>query len=197
MKKVLLSLCLLLSALPSSATETMEIAVFAGGCFWCMEKPFDDIEGVKETVSGYTGGQLQNPNYEQVSAGDTGHIEAVKIIFDPQRVSYAELLEVFWRNIDPFNDKGQFCDFGAQYRSAIFYTSEPQRAAAQQSLETLRASRFNGQAIATEIMPASVFYPAEQYHQDYHLKNPLRYTFYRYRCGRDQRLEEIWGAAQE
>lgn len=197
MKKILLSLCLFFFTFPSSAAETLETAIFAGGCFWCMEKPFDAVNGVKETVSGYTGGQLKNPSYEQVSAGNTGHAEAVKIIFDPQIVSYTELLDVFWRNIDPLNDKGQFCDSGNQYRSGIFYTTEAQRKAARQSLETLQEGRFKEQTIATEITPATTFYPAEQYHQNYYQKNPLRYKYYRYRCGRDQRLEEVWGPTQK
>lgn len=175
--------------------EGLAKATFAGGCFWCMEPPFDKLEGVISTTSGYTGGQKQDPTYQEVSAGGTGHAEAVQVVYDPEKISYAELLEVFWRNIDPTTPDRQFCDVGSQYRTAIFYHNEEQRRLAEQSKKALEESgRFN-QPIVTEIVPATEFYVAEDYHQDYYQKNPLRYHFYRYACGRDQRLEEIWGKA--
>ena len=168
-------------------------AIFAGGCFWCMEPPFDAIEGVITTTSGYTGGKVKNPTYEQVSAGATGHAEAVEVTYDPQKVSYGKLLEVFWRNIDPLAANHQFCDVGSQYRSAVFYHDDSQRRQAEESKKRLEAAR--GWRIVTEIVPAGEFYPAEEYHQDYYRKNPLRYKFYRSGCGRDRRLEELWGKA--
>jgi peptide-methionine (S)-S-oxide reductase len=170
-----------------------ETAIFAGGCFWCMERPFDAIEGVISTTSGYTGGHKANPTYEEVSHGGTGHAEAEKIIYDPRKVSYPELLDVFWHNIDPTNAQGQFCDFGNQYRSEIFYTTAQQQQQAIRSRNALQESQQIREPIVTRISPATEFYPAEDYHQDYYLKNPLRYKFYRYGCGRDKRLEELWG----
>ncbi|MGH8502769.1 MAG: peptide-methionine (S)-S-oxide reductase MsrA [Gammaproteobacteria bacterium] len=169
------------------------IATFAGGCFWCMEPPYDELDGVTATVSGYTGGELKNPTYEQVSAGRTGHAEAVQIIHDPDKVSYKKLLDVFWRNIDPLDDGGQFCDRGSSYRPAIFYHDDEQKRLAQASKRALEKSGRFDQPIAIEIVPASQFYKAEDYHQDYYQKNSLRYKFYRYACGRDARLEELWG----
>ena len=167
-------------------------ATFAGGCFWCMEPPFDKLEGVISTTSGYAGGPEEDPTYEQVARGQTGHAEVVQVVYDPARISYAELLQVFWRNIDPLAVDRQFCDAGAQYRSAIFYHDEAQRVAAEQSLAEIRG-RFS-EPVATVVAPLQdSFYPAEAYHQDYYLKNPLRYRFYRYNCGRDQRLESLWG----
>jgi len=168
-------------------------ATFAGGCFWCMEAPFDKLKGVVSTTSGYTGGHVKDPTYEQVSAGSTGHTEAVEVIYDPAKVDYAKLLEVFWRNIDPLDARGQFCDKGSQYRSAIFYHTDEQRRLAEASKATLETSDHLGQTLVTEIVPATVFYPAEDYHQDYYTKNPVRYKFYRYSCGRDQRLQTLWG----
>lgn len=170
-----------------------ETAIFAGGCFWCMEPPFDALDGVLSTTSGYTGGHAPNPTYEQVSAGWTGHAESLEVRFDPAKVSYEKLLDVFWHNIDPVAKNRQFCDSGTQYRSAVFYTNDDQRRAALASKEKLEQSGMFSMPIATEIVPASTFYPAEEYHQDYYLKNPIRYKFYRYGCGRDRRLEEIWG----
>ncbi|MDZ7671050.1 MAG: peptide-methionine (S)-S-oxide reductase MsrA [Gammaproteobacteria bacterium] len=168
-------------------------AIFAGGCFWCMEPPYDDIDGVHETISGYIGGHVENPTYQQVTSGNTGHAEVVKVTYDPSKVSYARLLEVFWRNIDPLTRDRQFCDRGTQYRSAIFYLNEDQRALAEATRQALEdAGRFK-EPIVTEIVAADTFYPAEEYHQDYYLKNPLRYKFYRYNCGRDQRLKKLWG----
>lgn len=174
-----------------TSTNATESAVFAGGCFWCVEKAFDEIDGVKETISGYTGGEVANPSYEQVSRGDTGHTEALKVVYDPTEVSYDALLETFWHNIDPLDAGGQFCDRGSQYRSGIFYANDAQRQAAEASKAVI-GERFN-QPIATEISPLDVFYPAEAYHQNYHAENPIRYRFYTYGCGRKQRLEELWG----
>lgn len=178
----------------TAAQAETQLAVFAGGCFWCMEKPFDEIEGVESTVSGYIGGHKKNPSYRQVSAGRTGHTEAVEIKYDPALVSYSRLLQIFWRNIDPFDAKGQFCDKGSQYRSGIFYHGQAQKQAAEASLAALMNGKLQGRDIATEITAASRFYPAEGYHQDYYQKNPVRYNYYRYSCGRDKRLRQIWGA---
>jgi peptide-methionine (S)-S-oxide reductase len=176
----------------SSTTKQQETAIFAGGCFWCMEPAFDKLNGVISTTSGYTAGHKKNPTYSEVSAGSTGHTEAIQVIFNPEKISYAELLEVFWKNIDPVAVNRQFCDSGTQYRSGIYYLNKAQEMAAKQSLQQLEKSRAFTGTIATEIVAASTFYPAEDYHQDYYLKNPVRYKFYRYRCGRDQRLEELW-----
>ena len=177
---------------PTPSTSGYEIATFAGGCFWCMEPPFDKLPGVLSTTSGYTGGRVNNPTYEQVSAGGTGHAEAVEIRYDPKKVTYRQLLEVYWHNIDPTVRDRQFCDSGPQYRSAIFYQYEEQKRQADASKQAiLDIGRVK--KIETEILMASTFYSAEDYHQDYYKKNPLRYKYYRYNCGRDQRLEEIWG----
>ncbi|MGB5765439.1 MAG: peptide-methionine (S)-S-oxide reductase MsrA [Arenicellales bacterium] len=173
---------------PSSATEK---AIFAGGCFWCMEPPFDKIDGVISTTSGYTSGHQKNPTYKQVSAGVTGHTEAIEIVFDPDKVSYEKLLEVFWLNIDPLNAKGQFCDYGTQYRTGIYYLDEQQQKLAEASLAGIK-NKLN-KPIATEIKAATQFYPAEDYHQNYYQVNPVRYNYYRWSCGRDQRLQELWG----
>jgi peptide-methionine (S)-S-oxide reductase len=172
-------------------------AIFAGGCFWCMEPPFDKLDGVISTTSGYTGGQVDDPTYEQVSAGGTGHAEAVRIVYDPRKVSYEKLLEVFWHNVDPLAKDRQFCDAGHQYRTAIFYRDEEQRRLAEASKQALADSGRLAGEIQTEIVPAGPFYPAEGYHQDYYEKNPIRYKFYRYMCGRDERLEELWGSHRE
>jgi peptide-methionine (S)-S-oxide reductase len=176
---------------PALAQETAK-ATFAGGCFWCMEPPFDKLDGVISTTSGYTGGQKAKPTYEEVSAGATGHTEAVEILYDPRRVTYARLLEVFWRNIDPTTPDRQFCDVGSQYRAAIFYHDESQRRLAEQSKQAV-AERLR-RPIVTQVVPAATFYVAEEYHQDYYKKNPIRYKFYRAQCGRDQRLDAIWGS---
>lgn len=176
----------------SQALAATAQATFAGGCFWCMEPPFDKLPGVVSTTSGYTGGKLDNPTYEQVSAGGTGHAESVRVVFDPAKVSYVKLLDVFWHNIDPTAKDRQFCDSGHQYRSAIFYLDEEQKKLAEESLARLKNSgRFP--QIHTEIVAAGKFWPAEEYHQDYYKKNPIRYKFYRFNCGRDRRLEELWG----
>ncbi len=179
------------SAASTMTATAVDTAIFAGGCFWCMEPPYDKLDGVLSTTSGYTSGAEVNPTYEQVSAGRTGHTEAVQVVFNPARVTYDRLLHVFWRNIDPFARDRQFCDVGSQYRSGIYPRSASQKAAAEASLRTV-AARFS-QPIATEIVAATPFYAAEEYHQDYYMKNPLRYKFYRGGCGRDGRLEEIWG----
>ena len=183
------------SAAEKSTTDPHHLAkaTFAGGCFWCMEPPFDKLEGVVSTTSGYIGGHQENPTYQEVSAGGTGHAEAVEIRYDPDKISYGELLDVFWHNIDPITANRQFCDSGSQYRSAIFYHNEAQQRLAKQSKQALEQSGRFSQPIVTKIVPATPFYPAETYHQDYYQKNPLRYKFYRYSCGRDQRLEELWG----
>lgn len=176
--------------------DNVEIAVFAGGCFWCTEYDFDQVEGVLSTVSGYTGGHKRNPTYQEVSAGGTGHAEAVQVVFDSSRVSYEELLAVFWRNIDPTVKDRQFCDRGDQYRSAIFYQSNRQKKLAVASKEKLEKTKpFDG-VIYTEIVEGSKFYPAEEYHQDFYQKNPIRYRFYRFNCGRDKRLETLWGKSR-
>lgn len=186
----------LVHAAPPAAPQparTLAKATFAGGCFWCMEPPYDKLDGVISTTSGYIGGHKKNPTYQEVSAGGTGHAEAVEIVYDPSRVSYARLLEVFWRNIDPTTPNRQFCDIGSQYRSAIFYGDAEQKRSAEESRATLEKSKPFTQPIVTQIVAAGVFTPAEAYHQDYYLKNPVRYKFYRYNCGRDKRLEELWG----
>ncbi len=171
-------------------------AFFAGGCFWCMEAPFDRLAGVVSVTSGYTGGQKKNPTYEEVSAGITGHAESVQVIYDSAKISYDQLLEVFWHNIDPLARNAQFCDHGTQYRSAIFYTDESQRSAAEESKRKLEEQpQFKGK-IATQIAAASVFYAAEEYHQHFYRKNPLRYNQYRAGCGRDRRLKELWGESK-
>ncbi|MDQ3244429.1 MAG: peptide-methionine (S)-S-oxide reductase MsrA [Gemmatimonadota bacterium] len=177
----------------SPATLGLQVATFGGGCFWCMEPPFDKLAGVVSTTSGYIGGSVANPTYEQVSDGGTGHAEVVQVAYDPAKISYAKLLEVFWRNIDPLTPNRQFCDAGSQYRSAIFYHGDDQRRAAEASKSALDQSRRFRQPIVTQIASASTFYPAEEYHQNYYRKNPIRYKFYRSRCGRDKRLEEVWG----
>jgi len=173
----------------------LEMATFAGGCFWCMEAPFDRLPGVVSVTVGYTGGQVKSPTYEQVSAGGTGHAESVRIVYDPSKTSYDKLLDVFWHNVDPTVKDRQFCDIGHQYRSAIFYHNEFQRALAFRSKESLEKNKpFKG-PVVTEIVPAGTFYPAEEYHQHYYQKNPIRYKFYRTSCGRDRRLKELWGSA--
>lgn len=178
-------------ALVAAAAEPAR-AIFAGGCFWCVEEAFDEVPGVIATNPGYTGGTLPNPTYEQVSAGGTGHAEAVEVLYDPQRTSYRKLLAVFWRNIDPHDAGGQFCDHGNQYRSAIFVVDAEQRRLAEESLRALATSGLLGAPITTQITDAGLFYAAEEYHRDYHLKNPARYKFYRWNCGRDQRLKALW-----
>ena len=179
---------------PDPKEQKKAIATFAGGCFWCMEPPFDKIEGVFSTRVGYTGGKTENPTYKAVSAGITGHTEAIEIQYNPEKTNYEHLLEVFWKNIDPLAVDRQFCDKGSQYRSEIFYHSEEQKQLAEKSKKQLEDTRFKGQSIATKITRAEKFYAAEEYHQDYYKKNPIRYKFYRRGCGRDRRLKELWGA---
>lgn len=170
-------------------------AIFAGGCFWCEETAFEGIPGVISVTSGYTGGQKKDPTYEEVSSGGTGHAESVQVVYDPSKISYEKLLEIFWHNVDPFQANGQFCDHGNQYRSAIFYQGDAQRSAAEASKRKLEEDpQFRGK-IVTQIVPASTFYPAEEYHQDFYKKDPVRYHSYRTGCGRDARLKAIWGEA--
>jgi peptide-methionine (S)-S-oxide reductase len=184
------------AAATPAAPAGFEKAIFAGGCFWCMEQPFRGLPGVKSVLSGYSGGVTVDPSYEEVSSGGTGHAEAVEVVFDPALTSYAKLLEIFWRNIDPTVKDRQFCDVGSQYRSGIFVHSPTQRAAAEASKAALQKHpRFKGHTLFTEIVDAGPFYAAEEYHQDYANKNPLRYRYYRSSCGRDARLKEVWGAA--
>ncbi|MDZ7359160.1 MAG: peptide-methionine (S)-S-oxide reductase MsrA [candidate division KSB1 bacterium] len=175
--------------------KNLATATFAGGCFWCMEPPFEQLAGVISVTSGYTGGHKLDPTYEEVSTGGTGHAEAVQVVYDSTQISYAQLLQVFWRNIDPLAVNRQFCDGGSQYRSGIFYHNEEQRRLAEESKQKLEKIKKFGRPIATEIVAATVFYPAEEYHQDYYKKNPLRYKTYRTGCGRDRRLKELWGEA--
>jgi len=170
-----------------------QTAIFAGGCFWCTESDFDKVDGVISTISGYTGGQKKNPTYREVSAGGTGHAESVKVVFDSSKVSYEQLLEYYWHTIDPTVKDAQFCDHGHQYRTAIFYLNDEQRMAAEASKRKLEMNKPFKEPIQTEITEATTFYPAEAYHQNYHERNPVRYSYYRWSCGRDQRLEALWG----
>jgi peptide-methionine (S)-S-oxide reductase len=179
-----------------SAPPAQQKATFAGGCFWCVEADFDKVDGVISTTSGYIGGKEKNPTYQQVSAGKTGHTEAVEIVFDPAKVSYQKLLDVFWRNHDPLTKDRQFCDSGAQYRPGVFYHSDEQKRLAEASKAQVQ-SRLAPRLVQTEITKAGTFTAAEDYHQDYHQKNPIRYKFYRFNCGRDQRLEELWGKSDK
>jgi peptide-methionine (S)-S-oxide reductase len=183
------------SAAATGTPAGMATAIFAGGCFWCMEHPFDVLDGVVSTTSGYTGGHVPSPTYEQVSSGTTGHAESVRVIYDPAKIGYDKLLDVYWHNVDPLDAGGQFCDRGNQYRTAIFYTTEEQRQLAEQSKAALESSGQLPKPIVTEIVAATAFYPAEDYHQDYYKTNPFRYKYYRFACGRDRRLEEVWGAS--
>ena len=176
---------------PDSRPGRTETAVFAGGCFWCVEADFDKVPGVKSTTSGYTGGRVAKPTYEQVSAGGTGHVEAVQVVYDPAVVTYDALVEHFWRTIDPFNARGQFCDTGESYRPVIFTANEEQRLAVTRSRDRLQ-KQFK-ERIVVEIAPSAPFYRAEEYHQDYYTKNPVRYRYYRWSCGRDNRLATVWG----
>ena len=184
------------AAAPPDAPAGLERATFAGGCFWCMEGPFDSLPGVQSVTVGYTGGTMKNPTYEAVSSGGTGHAESVEILFDPAKIAYEKLLEVFWHNVDPLTASRQFCDVGEQYRSAIFFHGEAQRAAAEASKKALEDARKFEQPIVTEIVAAGEFWPAEEYHQHFYKKNPLRYHYYRFGCGRDARLEKLWGKSE-
>ena len=192
MRKLLFALACLMP-LAVQAQANLSTATFAGGCFWCMEEAFEKVPGVIATVSGYTGGHVKNPTYEQVTTGRTGHAEAVQVEYDPAKVSYARLLEAFWRNIDPTQKDGQFCDHGSSYRSAIFFHDEEQRSLAEASRAALMKNKpFKGE-IVTEITKAAEFYAAEGYHQDYYRKKPARYKFYKSGCGREARLQQLWG----
>jgi peptide-methionine (S)-S-oxide reductase len=193
MMTVVLGLSGQAAAATDTATPAYETATFAGGCFWCMEAPFDKLNGVISTTSGYTGGHKKDPTYKEVSHGGTGHAEAVQIVYDPKKVSYTRLLDVFWHNVDPTNAHGQFCDNGDQYRSEIFYHNEEQRRLAVASEQELEKDKPFAAPIVTRIAPATTFYPAEDYHQNYYQNNPIRYKYYRYSCGRDQQLEKLWG----
>lgn len=190
-------LCLLgiLSIRPALADtdKTLSKATFAGGCFWCMEGPFDKLDGVISTTSGYSGGHVKNPTYKQVSSGSTGHTEVIQIVYDPAKVSYEKLLDTYWVNTDPLTANAQFCDHGSQYRAEIFPHDAKQKQAALASLEKVR-QQLKG-TVHTKVTDFKAFYPAEDYHQDYYLKNPVRYKYYRWRCGRDARLQEVWGKA--
>jgi len=187
------SLVALQPASSSAEAASSAKAYFAGGCFWCMEEAFEKVEGVTAVISGYMGGTVANPTYEQVSAGRTGHAESVEVIYDPSRISYQKLLDAFWRNIDPLTPNAQFCDHGEQYRSAVFYGTEEEKRLAEESKQTIERSKRFSQPIVTQIVGASTFYPAEEYHQDFYKKNPIRYKFYKYNCGRAQRLDDLWG----
>ncbi|HLD29407.1 MAG TPA: peptide-methionine (S)-S-oxide reductase MsrA, partial [bacterium] len=180
-----------------SAADRMEKATFAGGCFWCMEPSFEKLEGVKEVISGYTGGRKTNPSYEEVSSGATGHRESIQVIYDSGKINYRRLLDVFWRQIDPTDKEGQFVDRGFQYTSAIFYHSEEQRRDAEESKRELGQSGIFDKPVVTDILPAGEFYPAEKYHQDYYRKSSVKYKYYRYRSGRDQFLKKVWGNETE
>jgi peptide-methionine (S)-S-oxide reductase len=189
---VLLSASLLMGA-GGAASAAQAVATFAGGCFWCVESDFDQLPGVLKTESGYTGGTLDDPTYESVTAGGTGHFEAVRITYDPAKVSYDTLLDVFWHSVDPTDAGGQFCDRGDSYRTAVFFNSPDQERAATATKQAIDKSGALKGSIVTPILMAKAFYPAEDYHQDYYMKNPLRYRFYRYGCGRDNRVRELWG----
>jgi methionine-S-sulfoxide reductase len=191
-----LTLCLFLLVITASQAQISQdaTAIFAGGCFWCMEADFEKLPGVVDVVSGYSGGKVKDPTYEQVSHGGTGHLEVVQVTYDPKQIAYSQLLDYYWRHIDPTRDDGQFCDYGAQYRPVIFYRGEEQKRLAEASLARVERSKPFPDKIKVELRPAGAFYPAEDYHQDYYKKNPIRYHFYRYRCGRDARVEQLWGS---
>jgi methionine-S-sulfoxide reductase len=177
----------------SHPTTKIETAILAGGCFWCIEADYEKLDGVLEVISGYIGGHVENPTYKQVSAGRTGHIEAVKVSYDASKISYTKILNFFWHHIDPTRDDGQFCDRGSQYRPAIFYETANQKTQAIASKQQIEQTKPFAEPLKVELIQATTFYPAEEYHQDYYLKNPLRYHFYRYNCGRDARVEQLWG----
>ncbi len=195
----MLVLCLLTSfnvTATEQANQELATATFSGGCFWCMEQPFDLLSGVIKTIPGYTGGNTKNPTYDEVSGGTTGHVEAMQIVYVPTMISYEKLLEIFWHNIDPEDGNGQFCDKGNQYRAGIFYHNEDQKRLAEQSKILLEKNKKFTGSVMTFIAAAKEFYPAEDYHQHYYRKNPLTYKFYRFTCGRDKRLNELWGKSE-
>jgi peptide methionine sulfoxide reductase msrA/msrB len=191
--KGLIAMLLFLPTNGISADTKYEVATFAGGCFWCMQPPFEKVNGVAEVIAGYTGGHKEKPTYEEVSSGTTGHVEAIQVKFDPSKVTYSQLLDVFWRQIDPTDSAGQFVDRGSQYRSVIFYHSDEQKRLAEESKQALEKSGRFKKPIVTDIIKASTFYKAEDYHQDYYKKNHIRYKFYRFNSGRDQFLKKAWG----
>ena len=195
MKSIAVALIMLFSSTATAIAAPVAKATFAGGCFWCMEPPYEKLPGVISVISGYTGGQKINPTYEEVSAGGTGHAEAVQVTYDPAKISYQKLLDVFWHNIDPTVTDQQFCDVGSQYRSEIFYHDAEQARLAKASRAKLEKEKPFREPIVTGITAATTFYPAEEYHQDYYKKNPLRYKYYRTGCGRDRRLKALWGDA--
>ena len=191
-----LLVCMILTNVPladTPAATPSAKAYFAGGCFWCMEEAFEKVEGVASVVSGYMGGTVANPSYEEVSAGRTGHAESVEVIYDPTKVTYQKLLDAFWHNVDPLTPNAQFCDHGSQYRSAVFYSSENEKQLAEESKAAIEQAKKFPAPIVTQLVSAATFYPAEDYHQDYYKKNPLRYKYYKYGCGRANRLEALWG----
>ncbi len=191
--RILLAACLLaVATIGASAQEKTAKAIFAGGCFWCVEADFDKVPGVLSTTSGYLNGKTKNPTYKEVSGGGSGHVEAVEIVYDPAKVTYAKLLDVFWRNIDPLVKDKQFCDSGDMYRTGIYFLDDEQKKLAEETKKTVQA-KFAPRAVYTEIVKADTFHKAEDYHQDYYKKNEARYNFYRWNCGRDQRLEQLWG----
>jgi len=192
--------CVTLTVWLSSGVQsapTTAKAYFAGGCFWCMEEAFEKVDGVLTVVSGYMGGTVANPTYEQVSDGRTGHAEAIEVTYDPTKVTYQKLLDAFWRNIDPVTPNAQFCDHGTQYRAAVFYSTDEEKRLAEESKSKIEQSKRLPVPIVTQLVQASTFYQAENYHQDYYKKNPLRYKYYKYSCGRAQRLEALWGKSSE
>jgi peptide-methionine (S)-S-oxide reductase len=193
LRRILLAACLLAAAtLGASAQDKTAKAIFAGGCFWCVEADFDKVAGVISTTSGYLNGKTNNPTYKEVSGGGSGHVEAVEIVYDPAKVTYAKLLDVFWRNIDPLVKDRQFCDSGDMYRTGIYFLDDEQKKLAEETKKAVQA-KFAPRTVYTEIVKADTFYKAEEYHQDYYKKNEARYNFYRWNCGRDQRLEQLWG----
>ena len=205
MRRIPLIVGLGILLLSGTVTETVKLvdqasgmiasakATFAGGCFWCMEEAFEAVEGVVSVVSGYMGGHVENPTYEQVSAGGTGHAESIEVTYDPEKVTYQQLLAIFWRNVDPTTPNSQFCDHGSQYRTVIFYHNNHQKQLIDKSKQVIEQSKSFPESIVTEIAPATVFYPAEEYHQDFYSRNPIRYKYYKWNCGRVKRLEQLWG----
>ena len=189
---VLVALLLAATGSAGHAAEQAK-AFFAGGCFWCMEEAFEKVEGVVSVTSGYMGGRKTNPTYEEVSAGITGHAESVEVVYDPAKVTYQALLDHFWKNVDPLTPNAQFCDHGTQYRSVVFYGNEEEKRLTEASKQAIEQSKKFTEPIVTQLVMASTFYPAEDYHQDFYKKNPIRYKFYKHNCGRTQRLEQVWG----
>jgi len=191
---MLLAWLFFVPAFADAATEQkLESVVLGGGCFWCIEADYEKLDGIVDVISGYAGGHIKNPTYRQVSAGGSGHIEVVKVTYDANKINYSQILDYFWRHVDPTRDDGQFCDRGSQYRPAIFYQDEAQKKLALASTKQIEQSKPFAQPLKVELIQAGTFYPAEDYHQDYYKKNPIRYNFYRFNCGRDARVEQLWG----